>query len=137
MKVHVLKRPFRRFLSAKSSSESSEKPANLNKVHIQTFSLFSPRTSDQGCSESYRDGLVRYEFEITVSSGTAFSLVPSKPKGSWSRRFDACVECGTKTRPHASRGLCSRCFARNYARGRRGSDAATIKDGSVKTRSSN
>lgn len=105
---------------------SAPKPGDLgpDKVFSYTFS--------QDCSETYRDGPVRYEFAITVSSGTEISVVPTKPKGSWSRRFDACVECGTRSRPHASHGLCSRCFARIYARGRRGSDGATITNGSVK-----
>jgi 5-methylcytosine-specific restriction endonuclease McrA len=38
------------------------------------------------------------------------SGVPPMPIGRWSRKFDACSECGTSARPHAAHGLCNACY---------------------------
>jgi len=32
--------------------------------------------------------------------------------GRWSRKYDACVECGTTTTRHAGNGRCHRCYER-------------------------
>ena len=31
-------------------------------------------------------------------------------RGMWSRRFDACVNCGTRRRRHRGRGYCTKCY---------------------------
>jgi hypothetical protein len=40
------------------------------------------------------------------------------PPGKWSRKFDACVECGRTDSSHASRGTCHRCYRKRYERER-------------------
>jgi len=34
------------------------------------------------------------------------------PVMAWSRTYDACVQCGERTRPHKANGLCTRCYQR-------------------------
>ena len=37
----------------------------------------------------------------------------------WSRKHDACVDCGRTDRKHAAHGLCDTCWQRQYARNHR------------------
>lgn len=93
------------FLSAPRSGEDCQR---------KVFSC----TSSQDCSETYRDEPVRYEFQVMMKTGTP-EIQRSRPRGSWSRRHDACKVCGTQSRPHAGNGHCQRCFAREYAHAQR------------------
>lgn len=34
----------------------------------------------------------------------------------WSRKFDACIKCHNGDSPHASKGVCARCYAREKKR---------------------
>ncbi|RYG68949.1 hypothetical protein EON77_15085 [bacterium] len=39
-----------------------------------------------------------------------------RPLDRWSKKHDACVECGTVERGHVCRGLCHRCYDRSRVR---------------------
>lgn len=38
--------------------------------------------------------------------------MPKLVPGEWALYWDECRECGTRERPHHSRGLCGRCYDR-------------------------
>lgn len=64
------------------------------------------RTARQALSDARQlRGLVK------VAGGDAETARPNAaPKlGRWSRQHDACIDCGTTERKHASKGRCTRC----------------------------
>lgn len=78
---------------------------------------------DRGPDESpvrYRVQRRRYRVELRGNDQQPDVLPLSLPRGAWSRRWDACRECGSTAKPHAGGGLCATCAARRFSRRKRG-----------------
>lgn len=54
-----------------------------------------------------------------MSRGEHRALHWVKARASWSPNHRACLSCGTTARPHGARGLCERCYSREWAKERR------------------
>ena len=44
---------------------------------------------------------------------------PNVANGRWAENFDACTQCGKDDKPHASNGVCFRCYDRAYQKRKR------------------
>jgi hypothetical protein len=41
-------------------------------------------------------------------------MAPLVPNGKWTWKFDRCITCGTIKRKHQGKGLCTRCYLRQF-----------------------
>ena len=56
---------------------------------------------------------IQFSDKITELTQKVEELNNPKPKAKgkrWSRKYDACIKCGQSDAPHASKGLCTRCY---------------------------
>jgi hypothetical protein len=72
----------------------------------------SPRTCEQ-CLRSYTPARSEQKFCSVRCANRAQvgKRTGGRPRiTSWSRKFDACIDCGSTTRRHIGHGRCSRCY---------------------------